>query len=425
MTVAGAWAGNASAQAYQPQVLQPVRAPLVWPGSGAVARYYEARRNAPMWFKEGPRSAAATQLMTLLQRARLDGYHSGPTLAGQVQRAIREAQSGNPAAIQQAERLLSTAWVGYVQALRAPVPGIVYGTDAALQSTAVERILYEAATAPSLTSHLTQVSSVNPIYAQLREAAWQQAQYTGGVPEPRLAANLARARAFPAAGRFVMVDVATQRLFMMDNGRVQDSMKVIVGKPDHQTPLIASVIYYATFNPYWNAPESLVREKVAPGVIREGFKYLDDRGYDVMANWSEDSPIVSPAVIDWRAVAAGRQTVRLRKRPHGANPMGAIKIPFPNNLDIYLHDTFERDLFAKDPRTLSLGCIRLEDAPRLTRWLGISSRAPSDRPELQVQLPDGVPIFLTYLTARADGGQLTFAPDVYGIDQVAFAQAAR
>lgn len=219
-----------------------------------------------------------------------------------------------------------------------------------------------------------------------------------------------------------MVDVATPRLFMLENGRVQDSMKVIVGKPDHQTPLIASVIYYATFNPYWNAPESLVREKVAPGVIREGFKYLDDRGYDVMANWREDSPIVSPAVVDWRAVAAGRQTVRLRKRPHGANPMGAIKIPFPDNLDIYLHDTFERDLFAKDPRTLSLGCIRLEDAPRLTRWLGLSSRTPSDQPELQVPLPQGVPIYPTYLTAQADGGRLTFAPDVYGMDQVAFAQ---
>lgn len=421
MMFASGWSDIAVAQAYPPQP-RPVGVPLVWPGSGAVARYYDARQNAPIWFRGGTRSSAATQLTTILQRARLDGYQNGPALAGQVQRAIREAQTANPAAIQQAERLLSTAWVGYVQALRAPVPGIVYGTDAALQSTAVERILYEAATAPSLTNHLTQVSSVNPIYAQLRDAAWQQAQYTGGVAEPRLAANLARARVFPATGRFVMVDVATQRLFMLENGRVQDSMKVIVGKPDHQTPLIASVIYYATFNPYWNAPESLVREKVAPGVIREGFKYLDDRGYDVMANWREDSPIVSPAVVDWRAVAAGRQTVRLRKRPHGANPMGAIKIPFPNNLDIYLHDTFERDLFAKDPRTLSLGCIRLEDAPRLTRWLGLSSRAPSDQPELQVPLPKGVPIYLTYLTAQADGGRLTFAPDVYGMDQVAFAQ---
>lgn len=428
MTLAGAWAGSAAAQPYWPQPLpqqQAGRAPLVWPGSGAVARYYEARQNAPIWFRGGTRSSAATQLMTILQRSRLDGFQTGPALAAQVQNAIREAQSGSPAAIQQAERLLSTAWVGYVQALRAPVPGIVYGTEAALQPTAVDRILYEAANAPSLTTHLTQVSSVNPIYAQLRDAAWSQAQYTGGVPEPRLAANLARARVFPATGRFVMVDVATQRLFMMEDGRVRDSMKVVVGKPDHQTPLIASVIYYATFNPYWNAPESLVREKVAPGVIREGFKYLDDRGYDVMANWREDSPIVSPSVIDWRAVAAGRQTVRLRKRPHGANPMGAIKIPFPNNLDIYLHDTFERDLFAKDSRALSLGCIRLENAQRLTRWLGLSPVAPSSKPELQVGLPAGVPIYLTYLTARAEGGQLTFAPDVYGIDRVAYAQFAR
>lgn len=419
-TTALAAAGTSSAQYYRAPVAQ---APLVWPNSGSVARYYAAPRTGPIWFRGGTRSLAATQLLTILHRAPLDGFASGPMLATQLQRAIAQAQSGHPAAVAQAEQLLSVAWVNYVQALRQRPPGVIYGTDQLSRPTAVGRILYEAASAPSLQTHLAEVSNVNPFYAQLRDAAAQQAQYTGGVAEPRLAANLARARILPGKGRFVLVDVATQRLFMMEDGRVRDSMKVIVGTPEAPTPLIASKIDYATFNPYWNAPDSLIRKNVAPGVIREGFQYLEDRGYDVMADWTEESAIISPAQVNWRAVAAGEQKVRLRKRPHGANPMGAIKIPFPNNLDIYLHDTFERDLFGKSQRALSLGCVRLEDAPRLTRWLlQGSARAPSARPELHVQLPEGVPIYLTYLTARVEGGRVAFAPDIYGMDQVAFAQ---
>ena len=91
--------------------------------------------------------------------------------------------------------------------------------------------------------------------------------------------------------------------------------------------------------------------------------------------------------------------------------MGAMKFSFANPYGIYLHDTPLKPLFAKDKRTLSLGCIRLEDAPRLGRWL-LNGPIPavSDAPEQHVQLPAGVPIYVTYLTARADGGQLELCP---------------
>ena len=111
--------------------------------------------------------------------------------------------------------------------------------------------------------------------------------------------------------------------------------------------------------------------------------------------------MLDPAKVDWRAVAAGRDKVLVRQLPGPRNSMGQIKIPFPNDSDLYLHDTPNKDLFAQDDRKLSHGCIRLEDAERLGRWLmGREPQAASNDPEQNVLLPSPVPIYLTYLTAQ-------------------------
>jgi murein L,D-transpeptidase YcbB/YkuD len=97
--------------------------------------------------------------------------------------------------------------------------------------------------------------------------------------------------------------------------------------------------------------------------------------------------------------------------------MGNFKFQFANALAIYLHDTPQKDLFNSSTRTLSSGCVRLENAPRFAHWLlGREPVAPSSAPEQHVQLAAGVPVFLTYLTVRSDGAQLTFTDDVYGLD---------
>jgi murein L,D-transpeptidase YcbB/YkuD len=98
--------------------------------------------------------------------------------------------------------------------------------------------------------------------------------------------------------------------------------------------------------------------------------------------------------------------------------MGQVKIGFPNAEDIYLHDTPNKGVFAANDRDLSHGCIRLEDASRLQRWLLGAEVPASDQPEHHVLLPTPVPIYITYLTAHGEDGQLTFVDDVYGRDAV-------
>ena len=172
--------------------------------------------------------------------------------------------------------------------------------------------------APDLGAHLKAVAAVNPIYVQLRDAVWAGQQAGGSPADPRVAATLARARILPAKGRYLVVDIATQRLSMFQDGQLQDSMKVIVGKPDHQTPMIASVVYYATFNPYWNIPGDVVKRTTAPVVVKRGVSYLKAARYEVASDWSDTATAVDASTIDWKAVAAGEKEVRIRQLPEAA-----------------------------------------------------------------------------------------------------------
>jgi murein L,D-transpeptidase YcbB/YkuD len=204
---------------------------------------------------------------------------------------------------------------------------------------------------------------------------------------------------------------------MVENGAVQGTMKVAVGKPDARTPVIASVINYATFNPYWNVPEEMVRDRIARNVLEQGAGYLSSRGYEVLASWREDAEVLVPTRIDWKAVAEGRVQVRVRQRPGPANSMGDLKFAFQNDLGIYLHDTPLKQSFDGIGRTVSAGCVRLEDAERLARWLFAGANLPRpSAPETHVRLPKGVPVYTAYLTARFVGDQVVFAEDIYGLD---------
>lgn len=389
------------------------------PTSDAVDAVYSIWRYAPIWFSGNAAKPAVQQLMQILHRAPVDGFAAGPQVAAQVQSALQQAATGNPAAVSAAERTLSAAWVMYVQSLKRPTPGMIYADDVLKpQGTRADQILVKASAAPSLEAHLAAASNVNPIYAQIRDAEWARMQSAGTMaPDPRVSANLDRARSIPAKGKFVLVDSATQRLFMYENGVPVDSMKVIVGTNELATPLIASVMHYIAFNPYWNVPDHLVRKAIAPNVLSQGKGYLNSRGYEVMQDWSSGSATVPADQVDWKAVAAGKVQTRVRQKPGQENFMGDLKFPFPNTEGIFLHDTPNKSLFAKSSRDLSNGCVRLEDARRFGRWLlGREPTAPGTEAETQVQLPSGVPIYLTYLTAQPEGGKLNFIADIYGWD---------
>jgi murein L,D-transpeptidase YcbB/YkuD len=211
---------------------------------------------------------------------------------------------------------------------------------------------------------------------------------------------------------------------MFDDGQMQDMMRVVVGKPDQPTPMMAALIRFASLNPYWNVPPDLTAERIAPYVLRDGQRFIRANGYQVLSDWTDKAKILDPASVDWKAVAEGREEIRVRQLPGPANAMGRMKFMFPNVQGIYLHDTPSTELFSEAARFFSGGCVRLEAAPRLAQWLyGRPLKAEGARPEQHVDLPKPVPVYLTYLTAMpSGGGEVVYFDDSYGRDAVRLAQ---
>jgi murein L,D-transpeptidase YcbB/YkuD len=259
------------------------------------------------------------------------------------------------------------------------------GASLALLSAAAPIALGVASPASAAPTTVTATSAVDAIPASFNSAA------------------------YPTRGRYLLVDAASARLFMVEDGQVRDSMRVIVGKATSQTPTLSSKIYYATLNPYWNVPADLARTIIAPRVLEQGERYLREHHYQVLASFEDGALEISPGDVDWHAVADGRATVKVRQLPGPANSMGRVKFGFANDAGIFLHDTPRKELFAADHRAISNGCVRLEDAPRLARWMmGRDPATASPEPEQHVLLPAAVPIYITYLNRQA-APQMAFA----------------
>jgi murein L,D-transpeptidase YcbB/YkuD len=415
--------GSTPAYAKKKPQPAPVVAPVVVRNYTPVDRFYSARKDALLWMSN---REAQVALVQLLRDAPIDGFTRGPALAIQIEAAIAAAQAGNPAAATSADRMMSQALVDYVQSLYAPIPGMTYGDNwVRARAPSGESILAIAARAPSLAAHMNEVWNLNPVYAQLRRAALEEAKLPNGGQSARLALNLSRARFKPPSSKFVLVDIASARLWMYENGAPVDSMKVVVGKNEVdeksgaslRTPMLAGVMYYAIYNPYWHVPDHLVRLNIAPAAAKLGPGALKGNKYEVVDSWSSNPVIVDPATVDWKAVAAGTAHALLRQKPTGANSMGKMKFPFENGLGIYLHDTPHKEYFKEAKRTLSNGCIRLERAADFGSWMmGRPARPEDTTAELTVPFPQGVPIYVTYLTAVPDTGKIAYNKDVYGWD---------
>ena len=398
---------TAPAAPVAPAAIAP--APAIDP---AVEYYYAARPGALIWLKDETSKAGALKVAELLRGARIDGLPDNAALADAVDAAIL---AGGPAG----DKIISNAWVKFARAWRAPVGGVHFGDPALqLKAPAVAELLSAAAASPA--SHVAQFATPNPFYAALRYASASD----GSASDPRVRATLERLRLIPATGRAIVIDVASAHLWAIEDGHTVETMKVIIGKEKSPSTLMAGTIHYVTFNPYWNIPEDVTQRSIAGLVLKRGTKYLKAARYETWSAVGTKGEKVDPETIDWKAVAEGTANTFVRQLPGANNMMGAMKFGFVNDYDIFLHDTPRRALFAKANRMLSMGCVRLEHADRLARWLGQDPETVGDTPEQHVALEKGVPVFITSLTATAVDGKVAFAEDVYGVDRPAQAAAA-
>jgi len=417
------------ALAADPVNAAPWQAVLVSQAQGDLRSFY-AYRSGPLWVSaDGVPTAAAKSLLELIETSQYDGLDPASIGQGELAAAIAELeQAASPATRAHAELTFSRVFVTYVKDLRDTTRTQMLYEHDLLRPFVPEAYtsLEEAASAPSLDEYVRGMRWMHPLYAQLRRALLANPAVNDSVMQVAQA-NLERLRALPAdpGSRYVLIDAASARLWMYEGDRPVDSMKVVVGKAETQTPIMAGYVRYAVFNPYWNVPTDLIRRNIAPRARAQGQAYLRRGGYQIVSEWTSDAEVLASTDIDWRAVEKGQVDLKMRQLPGGTNAMGKVKYEFPNPQGIYLHDTPDKALMQEDARQFSNGCIRLEDAARLGRWL-MEGTLPevSSSPEQRVDLPVPVPIYVTYLTARPDGDQLAVGRDPYGLDAAATSNLA-
>ncbi len=243
--------------------------------------------------------------------------------------------------------------------------------------------------------------------------------------ERRIAINMERAYRLPTTrtfDRYVVVDSGAAEAYLFNRDQVADSMRVVVGSVKTKTPMMAVLMQRAKANPYWNVPPELIRSLTAKRVLEQGPTYLRDFHYEVLADWTETAPPADLKTINWKQVAAGKREVRVRQLPGPWNSMGEMKFEMPNDYGIYLHDTPHKELFAKDERWLSNGCVRLQDYRRFATWVfGRMPPATGQREQI-LELAKPVPVYMTYLTVAPDAGGVRFRADPYGFDALAMPQ---
>lgn len=400
--------------------------------AGDLRAVYAARNYRPLWMTAyGQPGPAVELLLSRVESAQLDGISPKALRklkTSGVRRDLRRAAEGDAEDVARAELSLSNLFAAYVRAMRGAHHAEMIYENPALAPVVptAAAALQAAADAGSLTDYVQTMGWMHPLYGPLRDA-FAMGSFS---PSERRAIwdNLDRVRALPATPpeRYVLVDAANARLWMYEDGKPVDSMKVVVGKPDNQTPMMAGFIRYAILNPYWNVPNDITQDTIAPNVLDRGVGYLRDRGYEVLTGYGPDATLLDPRNVDWNAVAAGTQTVLVRQKPGGPNFMGKVKYEFPNPQGIYLHDTPARELLNEDARQLSHGCVRLEDAGRLGKFLlGKPLPKAGKQPERKVDLPTLVPVYITYLTARPSDHGIAFAEDIYGRDSGTQVASAR
>jgi murein L,D-transpeptidase YcbB/YkuD len=237
--------------------------------------------------------------------------------------------------------------------------------------------------------------------------------------------NLERWRWMPDTmpARYIMVDVPDYRLDAIENGTSVLGMRVVVGAPDKKTPIFADEMTTVIFSPYWNVPPDIAKNETAPRAAKDP-GYLARNNMEVV---DASGQSIDPSSVDWSKPGA----LRIRQRPGGENALGGVKFIFPNNFNVYLHDTNAGKLFDRIERGLSHGCVRVEEPGKLAQYVlrdipewtpEAIAEAMQAGKERGVKLKTPIPVYIVYMTAWVHEGGVRFLKDIYGHDAEQAAQ---
>jgi len=242
----------------------------------------------------------------------------------------------------------------------------------------------------------------------------------------RLKVNMERFRWLPLnePRKYLMVNIVSFDLVLIDGIDTLISMRAIVGKDYRETPVFDARMTYIVFGPSWTVPPTILKNDVIPE-LRKGPEYLIKKNMKLLRhNGSE----IAYDEIDWSKITRNNFPYMVRQGPGPENALGKVKFMFPNSYNVYIHDTPTRGYFARDDRAMSSGCIRVEKPFELAELLLADSpewppekihTAMQQSREQTASLKTPVDVLILYLTAWTDGnGRVQFRKDIYTRDEL-------
>lgn len=233
--------------------------------------------------------------------------------------------------------------------------------------------------------------------------------------------NMERWRWYPRdlGEQYIVINIADFQLKLIKGNDTIGTYKTMVGIPSRQTPVFSDEIEYVIYNPTWTIPPTIEKRDVLPGMRRDK-NYLKDRSLNV---YDKNNNRVDPSTIDWNS--SEHLAYTYRQAPGPTNPLGKVKIIYPNKYMVYLHDTSHRYLFDKRNRARSSGCVRVENALQLARYL-LNDQPQYDDEKIQEILDSGktseipvtkkVNVHHFYWTAYPENDSIKFIDDIYNLD---------
>ena len=394
--------------------------------------FYKARGYMPAWVDGDGTTEQWKDLVQQLkysERHGLDPAAYGPQEFEQLREASQTRTSGTRFPVERIPEMDAKMTYAYLR-YAADLLGWTHSARqvhptwlAAPKKEDLAARLNAALEANQIRDSLEALAPTHPQYKGLQAALASEQQ-----PEniERIKMNMERWRWAPhdLGDRYILINVPAYQLQVMEKDKPELAMRVIVGDPEHQTPLFSDEMTYVVFSPYWNIPPDILRKETLPRVVSDP-EYLQRNNIEVVGTSGRDE-LLDPTDIDWTDEEATKG-LRFRQAPGPENALGLVKFIFPNHFNVYLHDTPGDKLFFRDTRALSHGCIRVEAPVELAKYV-LNDRPEWTEPRIQaamnanqeqtVTLKERLPVHIGYWTAwvEPDGKTVTYTDDPYGID---------
>jgi len=229
--------------------------------------------------------------------------------------------------------------------------------------------------------------------------------------------------------RYIFINIANYELSAVENDKTVLAMRVVVGKIERPTPVFSDTMTYLVFNPYWYIPNTIATEDLFP-LVQQDPTLLAKKNIKIIQGIGKKAMELDPLNIEMIKANFSNYTFKFRQDPGPQNPLGKVKFMLPNKFGVYIHDTTSRQIFLKNKRTFSSGCIRIENPLGLAefvlrgdqKWDRHQITVAIEKGERQkVALPQPIPVHIVYLTAWADeNGTVQFRNDIYQNDKRAY-----